>query len=346
VSHVRLFTALILLLALTACGKEPLYQQQGFVFGTLVEVSIYGEQEARAKQLSNHVMEEFDRLHRTLHAWKPSALFRMNHVFELSPQRAPIEPELAQIIRDATHYSEMSHGLFNPSIGKLIKLWGFQSDEFLPVQPKPEEIEQWVKANPRMSDIVIEGTDFYSKNPAVKVDLGGYAKGYALDVAAAYLRGQGVKSALLNIGGNILAIGEHGDKPWHVGVQHPRKPGAIATLDLQDGEAIGTSGDYQRYFMFGGKRYCHIIDPRTGHPAQGVQAVTVIIPPGPHAGTLSDVASKPIFISGVAGWRQAATEMGVSDAMLIDEQGEIHLTGLMRKRLQFLDKKTSPHEVP
>jgi len=333
-------TAMILAVSLSGCGKEPLYQQQGYVFGTLVEVSIYGESETRAKQLAAQVFKDFDRLHHSLHAWKPGTLSRMNGIFAQSPAKAAIAPGMIPIIQDATRYSEMSHGLFNPTIGKLIQLWGFQSDEFVPTRPDPAEIARLVRANPKMTDIVIAGIEFYSKNPDVKLDLGGYAKGYALDLEAAYLRSQGVKGALINIGGNIMAIGKHGSRPWHVGIQHPRKPGPIATLDLLDGEAIGTSGDYQRYFMLDGKRYCHIIDPRTGYPAQGVQAVTVITPPGPLAGTLSDTASKPIFIAGVQGWRQASKNMGVKDAMLIDEKGNIYITSTMNKRLEFLEKST------
>ena len=100
--------------------------------------------------------------------------------------------------------------------------------------------------------------------PRVKLDLGGYAKGYALDRAAEILKSQGIHNALINIGGNVLALGTHGTRPWRVGIQHPRKPGPLATLELRDGEAIGTSGDYQRYFELDGKRYCHLIDPRTG----------------------------------------------------------------------------------
>ncbi len=326
------------LLSLSGCGKAPVYQQQGYVFGTLVEISIAGETEARAKQFTAQIFQDFDRLHHSLHAWKPGTLSRMNGIFEQSPSKAAIGPGMLPIIQDVTRYAEASQGLFNPAIGKLIKLWGFQSDEFIPVRPDAQTIEHLVQANPKMTDIVIEGIEFYSKNPDVKVDLGGYAKGYALDMAAEYLRSQGVKSALINIGGNIMAIGRLDNRPWHVGIQHPRKPGPIATIDLLDGEAIGTSGDYQRYFMLDGKRYCHLIDPRTGYPAQGVQSVTVITHPGPRAGALSDTASKPIFISGVQHWQQAAANMGVQDVMLIDEQGMVYLTPQMQQRLVFVDK--------
>ena len=341
-----MFFAILAPLILTGCAKEPLYQQQAYVFGTLVEISIYGENEAHAKQLAGQVLRDFDRLHATLHAWKPGTLSRMNGIFAQSPSRASVAPSMIPIVQDATQFSEMSQGLFNPAIGQLIKLWGFQSDEFVPRRPDPAEIARLVQAHPQMRDIVIEGIEIYSKNPAVRLDLGGYAKGYALDLAADYLRSQGVKNALINIGGNIMAIGKHGETPWHVGIQHPRKPGAIATLDLRDGEAIGTSGDYQRYFMLDGKRYCHIIDPRNGYPAQGVQAVTIIVPPGPRAGAMSDAASKPIFIGGTGGWRQMARNMDVRDVMLIDGHGEIYLTGSMKKRLTFVEKTAAVHTSP
>lgn len=339
--------SLLLTLFLFGCAKAPPdYREQSFVFGTMVEVTIAGEEGARARQLAGKVLADFDYLHRTLHAWEPGTLSRMNAVFAQSPARAAIQPGMVSIIRDATRLSEMSGGLFNPAIGKLIALWGFQSDEFKPQLPDPGEIAALVRADPRMTDIVIEGVQFYSKNPAVQLDLGGFAKGYALDMAAEYLRSQGVKGALVNIGGNIIAVGSHGGKPWRVGVQHPRKAGAIATLELKDGEAIGTSGDYQRYFLLDGKRYCHILDPRNGYPAQGVQAVTVIVPKGRLAGTLSDVASKPPFIAGVKGWRAAAQAMGMEDVMLIDERGEIYLTAPMKKRLEFQEKGLVLHEVP
>ena len=331
---------------LAGCAKEPpTYREQSFVFGTMVEVTISGAEEARAKELAGKVLADFDYLHRTLHAWEAGALSRMNAVYAQSPAQSAIAPGLIPIIHDATRLSEMSAGLFNPAIGKLVKLWGFHSDEFAAQLPDPKEIEALVKANPRMTDIVIEGVQSYSKNPAVQLDLGGYAKGYALDLAADYLRSQGVEGALINIGGNIMAVGSRGGKPWRVGVQHPRKAGAIAALDLRDGEAIGTSGDYQRYFMLDGRRYCHLIDPRTGYPVQGVQAVTVVIPRQKNAGTLSDVASKPLFIAGVKGWRAAAQNMGVDSAMLIDERGEIYLTAAMKKRLEFQEKGLVLHEV-
>ncbi len=331
-------TLLVLIaLFLSACGKEPLYQSQSFVFGTRVDLTVYGVSEALAQQGMVAVQHELQRLHIMLHAWQPSELSRLNAAFAKGESQI-ITPELAAMLQEATQISIQSNGLFNPTVGGLVKLWGFHADEFIPVQPDEKVLAQWVNANPQMSDITLTALPdgqyrAASRNRAVQLDLGGYAKGYALDRSAAILRQLGIQHALINIGGNVMALGKHGDRPWRVGIQHPRTAGALATLALQDGEAIGTSGDYQRYFMLDNIRYCHLIDPRTGRPMQGVEAVTILTH-GVHAGVLSDAASKPLFISGKSGWRAAAQQMNLPEAMLVDAQGKIEVTEAMGKRLE------------
>ena len=335
----RLFILLAVWLLSSCSSKEPLYQEQGYVFGTLVEVSIYGESEARAKQAVGEVMQEFQRLHTMLHAWQPSELSDLNAAIA-GGESAAVSEEMVAILKDAAQLSKQSHGMFNPAIGGLVGLWGFHADEFKPVQPPDQDIAKWVAENPQMSDLSIVRDRVESKNPAVQLDLGGYAKGYALDRAAALLRKRGINNALINIGGNVMALGRRGERPWRVGIQHPRKSGALASLELRDGEAIGTSGDYQRYFMLGDVRYCHLINPHTGYPMQAVQAVTILTH-GPRAGVLSDAASKPLFMSGVKGWRNAAKLMDLDSAMLVDEQGRVHVTADLQKRLEFTDKNSS-----
>lgn len=342
---------LVLVSFLAACGKEPFYQEQGYVFGTLVEVSVYGADEAVAKQGISEVMREFQRLHDLLHAWQPSELSNLNSAISQGNGKT-VSPELATMLKEAAQLSAISNGLFNPAIGGLIQTWGFQADDFKATLPNEKKITALLKANPQMSDLSFSPACspspstggrgelcISSRNRSVQLDLGGYAKGYALDRAAGILKQQGMNNALINIGGNVLALGSHGKRPWRVGIQHPRKPGALATLELQDGEAVGTSGDYQRYFELGGKRYCHVIDPRTGQPVQGVQAVTILTH-GSRAGLLSDGASKPLFIAGVSGWAAAAKTMQLDEALLIDAEGVVHLTTAMQKRLEFTDNKT------
>ncbi|PKO92634.1 MAG: thiamine biosynthesis protein ApbE [Betaproteobacteria bacterium HGW-Betaproteobacteria-1] len=326
-------------LALSSCGREPLYQSQSYVFGTLVDISIYGEEASRAADLAAVIQQDFQRLHHKLHAWnEDSDLSRLNRAFAAG-ERVAIDPELAQLIRHAQQFSAQSDGLFNPAIGLLIGHWGFQRDMFKPVDIDRAAIEELVVANPQMGDIVLlesaAGIEAEIRNPAVKLDFGGYAKGYALDRAAAYLKAQGANNALINIGGNVIALGRRGERNWHVGIQHPRKPGAIASLDLEDGWAIGTSGDYQRYFELDGKRYCHVLDPRNGFPAQHTQSITVLLPPGELSGTLSDVASKPIFISNDGQRSDMAKKLGVENFMVIDDAGNIAASPAMQQRLKW-----------
>ena len=323
---------LLLLWTLAACSPPPLVQQQSYVFGTLVEVSVYGVPEAQAQQAIAAVLARFDELHRQLHAWQPSELSRLNAALAKG-ERIPASPELAAMLRDAQAISNQSNDLFNPAIGGLIALWGFHADTPQGTVPDTPAIARWVKAAPRMRDLHIENDTVWSDNPAVQLDLGGYAKGRALDDAVAILKAHGIKNALVNIGGNVIALGAHGDRPWRVGIQHPRKPGTLATLDLHDGEAIGTSGDYQRFFEVSGRRYCHLIDPRSGRPASGMQSVTVLAR-GAHAGTRSDALSKPLFIDGAARLAKHAARLGVADYLAVDAAGQIHVSPAMKARLR------------
>jgi FAD:protein FMN transferase len=340
----RLLSLFAICFLLTCCTRpEPLHNTQSYVFGTLVDITIYGESEEEAQELAGEIIRDFQELHNRLHAWRAGEIKTLNIAFKRSQLPATIKPDIAAIISDATALSIQSKGAFNPAIGALINYWGFQNDEFKPVKIDDHKIQQLVSNNPQMIDIAIQNGKASSSNPHVQLDLGGYAKGYALDSALQTLRKHGVRNALVNIGGNIIALGQHGDKPWRVGIQHPRRPSAIATLDLESGWAIGTSGDYQRYFMVKDKRYCHIIDPATGYPVTGVQAVTVLIPPQANAGTLSDVASKPIFIAQPNLRAETAKEMGVENFMVIESDDKIITSAAMAKRITWTDVATTKY---
>jgi thiamine biosynthesis lipoprotein len=330
----RSFLALLLLLPLlSSCQRNELtYRTSGDVFGTVVEVSIYGEPEARANQLGEQVMEEFGRLHKKFHAWKPSELTALNDAIARG-ETFQSDAEMVDLLKAATKLAEESDHYFNPAVGRLIRLWGFQSSDIKPQGPAPEDIKRLVDARPRMSDLIFDGTKISSRNPTVMLDLGGYAKGYALDRAAQILRTAGVRAALINVGGNLLAIGQPGNRLWTVGIQDPRGDGMIARVELRDGEAVGTSGDYQRYYMKDGKRHPHIIDPRTGETTNRVAAVTIITSGGKDAGTRSDGYTKPLFIAGPEHWQVMANRLGLKEVMLIDADKNVVMTPAMRDRL-------------
>ncbi|MEE9332081.1 MAG: FAD:protein FMN transferase [Methylophilaceae bacterium] len=333
----RLVLLLLAALLFVSCSpKEPLYNTQTYVFGTLVDITIYGESDERAQAVSTAIIKRYNTLHQRLHAWKPSEISSINKAFA-NGETISVKPDIAKMIENMSILSSQSKGVFNPTIGHLINTWGFQSDEFKPKNIDTESVKQLVAQHPQMSDIIINDDRVASTNPAVQLDLGGYAKGYALDMGSAYLREQNIKHALINIGGNIIALGQHGKQPWRVGIQHPRQPNAIATIALPSGWAIGTSGDYQRFFNVNGQRYCHIIDPVTGHPAQNIQSVTVIVPPQNNAGVLSDVASKPIFIAKTESRLAAAKAMGINHFLIIESANKILVSAAMQKQLHWLD---------
>ena len=331
----RYFLILLALLCLTACGRTPLQEQQAYVFGTRVEVIVVSDDPEQGRQAIAAVLREFDRLHRAYHAWQPSELTALNEAIAAGKSYT-VTPELAALVGEAQQLSRQGDYLFDPGIGQLIGLWGFQADEFKAELPAPAAIKAWLAKKPSIADISIRDNTISSRNRNVALDFGGYLKGVALDRAAAILRAQGINNALINIGGNVMALGSKEGKKWRVGIQHPRQPGPLATIALEDGEAIGTSGDYQRFFEVDGKRYAHLLDPRSGYPADHTEAVTVLIPAGPKAGTLSDATSKPIFVAGDENWRAMAKKMEIGLVLRVDRNAQIFVTEALHQRLEFI----------
>ncbi|MCF8178771.1 MAG: FAD:protein FMN transferase [Sulfuritalea sp.] len=359
----RRLTLLALACLLAGCGPAPPWQQESYVFGTRVELLIAGQPEARARAAGARVLQEFDRLHRSYHAWQPSELSALNEAITAGRSQE-VSAEFAGFIREAQNVAAAGDYLFDPGIGRLIALWGFHTDDIQAHLPDASALKALVAQHPSIANLTLSegpclesrngeenspssgkvagGWCVKSRNNSVALDFGGYLKGVALDRAAALLKQDGVANALINIGGNVMALGSRdgkaGGAAWRVGIQHPRPQGVggapLATLELRDGEAIGTSGDYHRYFTLNGRRYSHLIDPRMGEPAQGTQAVTILMPPGPAAGMHSDGLSKPIFIA-ARQWREMARKLGIEAVLKVGADGTVSATPAMEKRLKF-----------
>ena len=347
---VRLTVWIAGVFVLAACQRAPLVQQESFVFGTQVELSIAGMDEAPARRAMAAVLAEFDRLHHLLHAWQPSELTKLNAALAAGRAHAP-PAEVLALIEEAQRISRQADHLFDPGIGQLIALWGFQSDEFRTQRPSDDALAAWRKHRPTIAQLDIKSGSVSSRERAVALDLGGYAKGVALDRAAGILRSHGVHHALINIGGNVMALGQKNGTPWRVGIRHPRESGYLASLELHDGEAIGTSGDYQRYFDLAGRRYSHLLDPRVGEPAQGTQAVTILISPEPgraagNVGMRSDALSKPIFIAGPSAWGHYAQQLGVDQVLRVDADGTLTVSEKLGRRLTWPPGAPKAQVVP
>jgi FAD:protein FMN transferase len=341
------FTVLLFVLTLAACGRPEPWRREAFVFGTRVEILVQRSQGIDESQASNamaEVLHEFERLHRTYHAWQPSELSSLNAAIAAG-RPLEVSNELAKLLSDAKTIAVSSDYLFDPGIGQLVALWGFQSDEMPSRLPDAAQLKSVLSQGPTIADLTLTAQQVSSKNRSVALDFGGYLKGVALDSAAQKLRARGIRHALINIGGNVMALGNRDGSDdtdsaagWRVGIQHPRaeKHGGLplASLELKDGEAIGTSGDYHRYFEFAGQRYSHLIDPRTGRPASDTQSVTILIPPDADAGMRSDALSKPIFIAGEQ-WHSMAKRLKVAAVLRVGADDTLFATGAMNKRLKM-----------
>lgn len=335
----RFLFILILLVAAVACQQKPREYHDSFLaFGTLIEVTLYDVDEQKAQQAFRHIRDDLAVMHRIWHVWEPGSLYRMNQLLEYTGEFSAA-PSVLEVVKVAKVLARQSKQLFNPAIGKLIALWGFHSNKQPGILPADAEIRKLVKMNPTLEDITIKGVRMSNTNPAVKIDLGGIAKGYAIDRLLVYLKQQGINNAIINTGGDLKVIGRHGDRPWKVAIRDPRKKDAIvATLELNDGEAVFTSGDYERYFKSkknGDQHYHHIIDPRTGYPAQGSQSVTVL-----HTnGSTADAAATALFVAGPKQWVEIARSMGIKYVLLIDDKGKLHISRAMKKRLKFEEQR-------
>ncbi|MBI5898631.1 MAG: FAD:protein FMN transferase [Rhodocyclales bacterium] len=368
-----LLTLLFALWLLAGCSAPEPWRTESYVFGTRVELAIAAAPEAKARAAADRLLRDFDYLHRTYHAWQPSELSALNEAIAAGRPHQ-VSPEFAAYIREAQAVAAAGDHLFDPGIGRLIALWGFHTDDIQPRLPESVSLKALLVQKPSIADLRLRegpcpesrsgepksppsagrgegGWCIKSRVDSVAIDFGGYLKGVALDRAAVLLKADGIDHALINIGGNVMALGSRDGKgmPWRVGIQHPRPQAVggapLATLELRDGEAIGTSGDYHRYFEIGGRRYCHLLDPRSGFPAVGTQAVTVLIAPGKATGMRSDALSKPIFIAG-ADWRAMAQKLGVEAVLKVGADGTVSATPAMHARLASASPGLAIGRVP
>lgn len=320
------------LFVLGACSRsnDTLYKETGYAMGSVVEFTIYGVEEARAKAAVAAAQEDLAFLHGNFDPWHPGSLARMNALFPVGG-RFTAAVSVLPLIAKSKDLSQRSGGLFNPAIGNLIRLWGFQNDTLPTHPPTPAQIAAVLAQRPQMSDLHVSGVEIESSNPAVVLDFGGIAQGYAADVLIEGFELAGIQHAIVNISGDVRVIGSHGGKPWRIGIRNPRGSGVLASLAMNSRESIVTSGDYERFYMHEGKRYHHILDPRSGLPAQGAVSATVI----DAETTFADAAATALMVAGVKEWHAVAKAMGVKSAMLIDAAGRVYMDPATAKRIHF-----------
>lgn len=227
-----------------------------------------------------------------------------------------ISRELFDLLTTAVEYSRITDGAFDITYASV----GFMYDFRRRQKPTEAEIEAALPAvNYRNLELDPRRRTVHFSRPGVRIDLGGIAKGHAVDRGIAILQQRGIRHALVSAGGDSRIIGDRFGKPWIVGIRHPdRKDQVIARIPLVD-TAISTSGDYERYFDENGVRYHHIIDPATGHPASKVRSATILAP----TATRTDGLSKTAFVLGPEAALAIYNGLGDVDAILVAPDGRV-----------------------
>jgi thiamine biosynthesis lipoprotein len=202
-----------------------------------------------------------------------------------------VAPDTLSIISKSLDMYQKTYGSFNICIGPISKLWGFKDGNYR--VPTEAEIQNTLKLI-NIDDLQISGNSIFLKKKGEAIDLGGIAKGYTLNNILEILKSHQTSDAIINMGGNILTYSTNPNKIWKIGIKDPRSDGIIGTLSIKGIKFIATSGDYERFFMEDGVRYCHIFDPKTGKPATKIVSITIIA----NGGYVSDALSTAFFVLG------------------------------------------------
>ncbi len=334
---------ILLVLVISGCQKQAhLFKKQYFIFGTIVDVLVWSNDEGLVNNALGEVETELNGMHSQWHAWKAGRLQEINKALR-SGQSFVVTDEEEQFILETKNLSQQSLGNFNPAIGELIHIWGFHTDDYpiTSAPPSDDEINEFLAHMPSMNDIEIIDNRISSKNSRIWLDYGGVAKGYAIDKAINILKKHGIENAIVNAGGDLRSIGTKGDKNWKVAIRKPNSKDIVAVIKVQGDESIFTSGNYERYHEFNGKRYAHIIDPKTGYGVEEIVSTTVITDNGIKA----DAAATALIVAGSQKAVSVAQSMGLEQVLLIDENGMCLATAKMMGRLEQTELKCTALEL-
>ncbi len=302
-------------------APPPYYEVTDFAMGTRIRVVVASEK-VNPRSLAKLALSEFKRLGAKFDPYDPrSVLYKINH----SNTWVRVDEETFAVVEAAVRYARITDGAFDPTLGRLVELWGFSDLE----KSRPSTVPSDEEISEALKHTGYENVELDREKMAIRLkngvwlDLGGIVKGYALDRAFNILKNvDGNATGFIDAGGDIRIIGpKYGKLPWTIGIRDPLGPPskAIDYVYLREG-AIATSGDYERFFVKDGVRYHHILDPKTGYPARGSHSVTVISKDA----VVADVLATAGFVM-AKDWRYVLVEFpkyGAHVLMVLDD-GEV-----------------------
>ena len=330
----------IALVGLLAAGlaRAEWFSRDEAIMGTAIRVELWHDDPQAARAAMTAVMDEMHRIDESMSPYiESSELSRINR--EAAQHPVKISAEMVDILARSIEFSKLSDGAFDITFSSVGYLYDYRKH----VKPTDAQIAKALPAiNYRHLILDEKNRTIRFAREGVRIDLGGIAKGWAVDRSIALLKARGITNALVSAGGDSRLLGDRRGRPWSVGIRDPSRRGAVvAVLPLQD-TAISTSGDYERYFDEGGVRYHHIINPKTGKSASGVHSVTVIAADA----TTTEGLTKSVFVKGPdEGMRFLEAQPGV-DGIIVDAQGRLLYSSGLRAAVRNSPSDSAAGRTP
>ena len=328
-----------------ACSQTPpgparapesprLVERARLAMGSELRLTAWTADEPNALLAFEHVFDDFDYLDRMLSVWhETSEVARLNAAAGDRP--VAIRPEVLEVLQVAQQVSGWTNGKFDITFGALSGIWKFDHDQDNRV-PASKDVAARLPlvAYEALEIDTAQGTAFLQRR-GMRVHLGGIGKGFAVDRAATMLRSHGINDFLIQAGGDLYASGRRGDRAWRAAIRDPRGDGIFAAMDLTD-TTFSTSGDYERSFIDGGRRYHHILDPDRGQPARGSRSVTIVA----KRAVIADSLSTGVFVMGPDPGMALIEKLPDVEGVIVTDANEVKVSSGLRGRLELLAPPT------
>ncbi|WP_333695513.1 FAD:protein FMN transferase [Flavobacterium sp.] len=300
-------------------SAQMVYTQKTKMLGSPFEMTVVAQDTVEGNYFIQKAIDEVKRIEHLISDWIPTTqISQVNQNAGITPVR--VDQEVFQLIERAIKISKLTYGAFDISYASMDKIWKF--DGSMKEMPTEEAIKNSV-AKVGYQNIILNEKEstIFLKNKGMKLGLGGIGQGYIADKIKALLIESGCKSGIVNVSGDIFAWGKQPDgKPWTVAIVNPiNKNKVFATFPLED-SAVETSGSYEKYVTFNGKRYSHIIDPRTGYPASGIVSVSVFA----KTTEVADALATGVFVLGVDVGLDLINQLKGIECIIVDDKGVVH----------------------
>jgi len=286
----------------------------------MVEVTVIAEGRQNADRGIDHAFNAMAEIDNLMSSYKSgSDVSRVGRGAGEVPVK--VDPLTMEVVKRGIYYGDISGGAFDITAGKIKKLYAFQKGGEI---PDPSLLKREVELIEYKNITIRQPDSVYLPVKGMSIDLGGIAKGFAIDKAIEALRGLGIRDGMVNAGGDMRVIGTKNGKFWKVGVLGPRKEGLFGILTIRD-ISVATSGDYMQFFEKNGRRYTHIINPASGKSPSGLRSVTVIAPKSVD----SDALSTTVFVMGHETGLRLIERTNKAEAMTVDQKGKVRMSSVL-----------------